>query len=202
MFKRRKPLTLLETVQELFWPSMGWKRAAIYTKHRLIRISDTTHKIAFGLSIGLGVSFTPLLGTHFIQAGIIAYLLRANIFAAMMGTFVGNPWTFPFFWWGGLSLGKFLFGLWGIEGAGTLPDELTVPVVWDLMWTEPMTIFLPWMLGGYILVVATMPFSYPVYYFFIKGAQAARAKQIARKRKKAGERMKKSFNKNLQSPPT
>lgn len=183
MFKRRKPLTLLETAKQLFWPSMGWKRAAIYTKNRLIRLSDTTHSIALGLSIGMGVSFTPLLGTHFIQAGILAWLFRGNVFAAMMGTFVGNPWTFPFFWWGGFSLGRYFFGILGISGAGDLPAELTVSIAWDMIWTDPMSLFLPWMLGGYILVIATIPFSYPVYYTLIKAAKAARAKTISIKKR-------------------
>ena len=183
MFKRRKPLTLTETARQVFWPSMGWKRAFFYSKHRLVRLSDTTHNIALGLAIGMGVSFTPLLGTHFIQAGILAWLLRANIFSAMMGTFIGNPWTFPFIWWGGISLGKFLFSLWGIEGTGTIPDDLTVRIVWDMMMTEPMTLFLPWMLGGYILVIATMPISYPMYYYLITGAKSARAKVIAKRRR-------------------
>ncbi|PCJ01584.1 MAG: hypothetical protein COB14_03725 [Alphaproteobacteria bacterium] len=183
MFKRRKPLSLLETTRELFWPSMGWKRALVYTKNRLIRLSDTTHSIALGLSIGMGVSFTPLLGTHFIQAGILAWLFRGNVFSAMMGTFVGNPWTFPFFWWGGFSLGRYFFEILGIEGAGALPDTLTVSLALEMMTTEPMTLFMPWMLGGYILVVATIPFSYPVYYTLIKAAKAARAKTIAHKQK-------------------
>lgn len=172
-------------VQQLFWPSMGWKRAFFYTKHRLVRLSDTTHNIALGLAIGAGVSFTPLLGTHFIQAGIIAWFLRGNIFAAMMGTFIGNPWTFPFFWWAGLSLGKFLFGVLGINGAGSLPDDLTFSVILNMMVSEPLTLFFPWMLGGYLLIFLTMPFSYPVYYFLIKEAKIvqAKAKEIAKKRK-------------------
>ena len=152
MFKRRKPLTLTQTTKELFWPSMGWKRAFMFTKHRLVRLSDSTHNIALGLSIGMGVSFTPLLGTHFIQAGIIAWLVRANVFSAMMGTFIGNPWTFPFFWWGGFSLGKYLFQLWGIDGAGELPDDLSFEIMWNMILTEPMTLFLPWMLGGYLFI--------------------------------------------------
>ncbi len=182
MFKRRKPLTLTETARQVFWPKMGWKRAFTYSKHRLVRLSDSTHSIALGLAIGTGVSFTPILGSHFIQAGIIAWLVRGNIFSAMMGTFIGNPWTFPFIWWGGISLGKSLFSLWGIEGAGVIPDDLSISIVWNMMMTEPMTLFLPWMLGGYILVVATMPISYPIYYFLIRGAKSARAKVKEKRR--------------------
>ncbi len=184
MFKRRKPLTLTQMTKELFWPSMGWKRAYMMTKYRIIRLSDSVHSIALGLSIGLGVSFSPILGTHFIQAGIIAWALRANVFTSMIGTFVGNPWTFPFLWWGGFSLGKYLFALWGLQVGGELPDHMTLAIFWDLLQTDFWSIALPWLLGGYILLFATMPFSYPIYYFFVKGAKAARAKAIARKRKK------------------
>lgn len=179
MFKRRKPLTLLQIVREAFWPSMGIKRSIIYIKHRLLRVADTSHSIALGLAIGFGVSFTPLLGTHFIQAGCIAYVCRGNIFSAMMGTFVGNPWTFPFFWWSGYSFGSFLFGFFGIEGTGTLPEDSSLSVLWEIVKTQPLTLFLPWMLGGYILCAAVVPLVYPVYFFIVRAGKAARRKALA-----------------------
>ena len=84
-------------------------------------------------------------------------------------------WLFPW---------AVFFDLWGIEGAGDLPDELTVSIALDMMMTEPMTLFMPWMLGGYMLVVLTIPFSYPIYFLLIKGAKAARARVIKRKQEK------------------
>ena len=44
------------------------------------------------------VSFTPLLGLHFLLAIIFAYMIRGNFIAALIGTVVGNPITFPFIW--------------------------------------------------------------------------------------------------------
>ena len=90
MFQRREALTLKQKAKEFLWPSMGWKRTYKYVKFRLVRLSDTTHKIALGLAFGVSVSFTPLLGTHFIQAGILAYLFRANLLSAIIGTFIGG----------------------------------------------------------------------------------------------------------------
>ena len=197
MFKRRKPLSLSETAQQIFWPSMGWKRSILYTKHRLLRVSDTTHSIALGLAIGLGVSFTPLLGTHFLQAGIIAFLLRGNVFTAMIGTWIGNPWTFPFFWWAGLSFGSFLFSFFGIQGASDIPDALTLSTIWDLAWTEPLTLFFPWMLGGYILLVLSIPPSYLLYYKMIHSAKKAR--EVAREKARA-LKLKKPKSKSLKAP--
>lgn len=91
MFKRRKPLSFWNNLRQFFWPDMGWMRSLKYVRHRLVRVADTTHKIALGLAIGAAVSFTPLVGTHFVQAGLFAFVLRGNVFSAMIGTFVGNP---------------------------------------------------------------------------------------------------------------
>lgn len=184
MFKRRKPLTIAQTIRQLFWPSMGIKRAMIYLKHRLLRIADSSHNIALGLAIGFGVSFTPLLGTHFIQAGLISYIFRGNIFAAIMGTFVGNPWTFPFFWWSGYTFGSFMFSVLGIDGVGDMPDQLTADILWNLIATQPMTLFLPWMLGGYILAVITILATYPVYFFLVEAGKKARAQKIEKRKNK------------------
>ncbi len=190
MFKRRKPLTFIQLIGEIFWPSMGWKRAFIYAKHRLLRISDTTHNLALGLAIGAGTSFSPLLGTHFIQAGILALITKGNAFAAMMGTFFGNPWTFPFIWWSSFSLGRFLFNVLGIAGSAALPDKLTFPIMWELAKTHPMELFLPWMLGGYIMMFAVIPPAYFIYFQLIRVAKKAKARAKAlRQEKRNKERL-------------
>ena len=91
---------------------MGLKRAMVYLKHRTLRISDSAHKVALGLALGLGVSFTPCW-VLFLQAALYGYIFRGNIFAAVLGTFVGNPWTFPFFWWAGFSFGRVMYDVLG-----------------------------------------------------------------------------------------
>jgi len=174
MFQRRKKRTTLQNIKELFWPSMGWVRACVYTKHRIIRLSDSSHKIALGLAIGVGISFTPLLGTHFIQAGFLAYIFRANFLASLVGTFAGNPWTFPFMWWAAMTLGSFLFEAFGLPASVALPDEMSWSVVMDTIKNEPFRIFAPWFVGGYILALLTVPFSYSAFYHLVSGAKVAR----------------------------
>ncbi|HOO81676.1 MAG TPA: DUF2062 domain-containing protein [Alphaproteobacteria bacterium] len=176
MFKRRTPRTVLQNIRELFWPSMGWVRAAHYTKHRVVRLSDSTQKIAFGLAIGVAISFTPILGTHFVQAGFLAYVLRANFLAALIGTFAGNPWTFPFMWWAAISLGSFIFQLLGLPAEAALPEHADFWVIWDLIKSEPYRIFAPWFVGGYLLGALTVPLTYSLFYRLVGSAQAARKK--------------------------
>lgn len=179
MFQRRKKIPLHKSVQEFFWPSMGWRRTFLYVKHRILRLSDSTHKIALGLSFGLAVSFSPLLGTHFIQAAILAYIFRANILTALLGTFFGNPWTFPFMWWASISLGSFLFGIFGLPVSDTLPQHASLEVMWDLLRHDPRRILFPWLLGGYLSALLSMPVTYAIFFYLIRTAKAARHAHLA-----------------------
>lgn len=185
MFKRNKPRTILQNTREMFWPSMGWIRAFHYTRHRVVRLSDTTHKIALGLALGAGISFTPLLGTHFIQAGALAYMLRANFISALIGTFVGNPWTFPFMWWAAISLGSYLLGLFGVSASATLPEHVDFSTLWEIFRNEPVRIFLPWALGGYLICFTSLIVTYPMFYRLVRTAKKARTKARLRKVRKA-----------------
>jgi uncharacterized protein (DUF2062 family) len=176
MFKRRRPLTKWEKIREAGWPSMGWRRMFRYTRHRLIRLSDSTHKIAAGLAVGFSVSFSPLVGTHFIQCALICYLLRFNLIAALIGTAVGNPWTYPFIWWGSYELGVMLLEIVGASAGAGLPQDVTFSSVWQIIETQPMQIFLPWMLGAHLIALLCWFPAYFVYYYLITGARAARKK--------------------------
>lgn len=176
MFKRRKPLTKLQHVRELFWPSMGWGRAIKYAYLRMVRLSDTTHSIALGLAIGVAISFNPLLGTHFIQAALFAWLLRANVLCAIIGTCLGNPWTFPFMWWGGIKFGAWIFRIFGLDASEALPHHIDFNVIVDMMRHNPFELLLPWTIGAYILGILLMPIVYIISYRMILAGKLARQK--------------------------
>lgn len=152
---------------------MGYARAFKYTKLRLARIADTSHKIALGLALGLGISFTPIIGTHIIQAAILSFILRGNILASTIGTLIGNPATFPFMWGSAILLGSYIFDLCGFEASATVPEVMSLENVWQLIKSDPFRIFLPWALGGYILAFAAIPLTYPVFLTAIKGFKLA-----------------------------
>ena len=96
VFKRKKKLTIFKNLKSLFFPERGWRRAIEYISHRIRRLPDTPHRIALGLSFGVLASFSPLFGFHFLLGAFLAYLFSANVFASILGTFFGNPITFPF----------------------------------------------------------------------------------------------------------
>ena len=78
-------------------------------KLKVFRIRDFPEAVAIGLSWGAAVSFTPLLGFHLIICYLGTWLMRGNLIAATVGTIIGNPWTFPFFFYIDYKIGLFFF---------------------------------------------------------------------------------------------
>lgn len=98
MFKRRTQQPVHHRVGYVLWPRTGWSRAVRYLGHRVLRLHGTPYTIAAGIACGVAVSFTPLVGGHLVLAAFFAWLIGGNIIAALIGTAMGNPWTFPFIW--------------------------------------------------------------------------------------------------------
>ena len=111
MFKRRNKQTYSQWIAEFLYPRKGWRRGIDYVSHRIKRLPDTPHKIALGIACGAFVTFTPLFGLHFFLAWFLAVMFRGNVLAAILGTFVGNPITFPFIAATSYQLGLTILGM-------------------------------------------------------------------------------------------
>ena len=98
----------------MLYPRGGWRRAASYMGHRLSRLPDTPERIAKGIAAGMFASCTPLYGLHFVIAALGARVLGGNILAALLGTFLGNPLTFPIIVETSVQLGNWMLG----QGSG------------------------------------------------------------------------------------
>lgn len=110
IFNRRERPTTWQRVREAISPRKGWWRGLDYINKRMRRLPDTPHRVALGFACGAFVSFTPFFGLHFVLAACCAWITRSNILAALFGTVVGNPLTFPFISVGSLYLGRWLLG--------------------------------------------------------------------------------------------
>ncbi|MEM8773577.1 MAG: DUF2062 domain-containing protein [Pseudomonadota bacterium] len=115
VFKRRDKLPWWKAALRFFWPKSGWSRAFQYVQHRVRRLPDPPHRIARGIFSGVFVTFSPFFGLHFFLAAGLAWVLRGNIVAALLSTFVGNPLTFVPIGAASLQTGYFLLGLRGVE---------------------------------------------------------------------------------------
>ncbi|MBD3664609.1 DUF2062 domain-containing protein [Sulfitobacter sp. TSTF-M16] len=116
IFKRRDPKPTLRAIAEFLWPRGGWTRAFHYVKHRMRRLPDSPERIARGIWAGVFVTFTPLFGFHFVFAALLARLMKGNIVASLMATFVGNPLTFVFIALASLKTGHWVLGTEMTEG--------------------------------------------------------------------------------------
>ncbi len=110
LFRRRTPPGIGEKLRVWIWPRRSWVRSSQYVSKRIFRLTGSPHTIAAGVAAGVFASFTPFMGLHFIIAFMVAYVLAGNMIAAALGTFVGNPLTFPFIWASTFSFGRFILG--------------------------------------------------------------------------------------------
>lgn len=110
VFKRRDKPPVLTRLREAVAPRRGWRRGLEYLGHRVRRLPDTPHRVAFGFAVGVWASFTPFFGAHLLLAAAVARLLRGNVVASLIGTLVGNPLTFPLIAAMSLALGRRILG--------------------------------------------------------------------------------------------
>jgi uncharacterized protein len=197
VFKRRTRQSLPRRLIEAFFPRGGWARATSYIMHRLRRLPDTPHRICVGIAAGTFVSFLPLWGFHFLLAALFAWMFRGNILAALLGTFFGNPVTFPLIAVGSLELGNWLMGNHGsmkfvevMMATGNATSELTSnlwgwligeKVYWGRLQLFLGRVFFPFMLGGTILGI---PCSVAMYYLclpLVRAYQRSRYQKLKKR---------------------
>ena len=158
LFRRKKP-TVFSGVASFFWPQKGFVRGWIYLMLRILRIRSSDYSLAAGIASGVAVSFTPLIGFHFVLAGVLAWLVRGNMLMAMIGTVVGNPWTFPLIWVVIHSV-----GIW-ILGTPTTETDVSM-LSYEILMESPGSVLVSMMLGGLVtgsitgLIVFALSYSY------------------------------------------
>ena len=154
---------------------------------RLVNLRASPHEIALGCAVGAFVSVTPLLGVQTILAVLLASLLRGSVPAAIAGTFVGNPLSWPFIWASTYAMGLQIVGFEGMLDPATFQHNMllvwaaviehspqlldaTVTLLWPLVW--------PMLAGSIPLGLLT---GAVVYYICRNGVQAWRDRRMTRR---------------------
>jgi hypothetical protein len=153
LFRRREKRGLRERLMAGLWPRIGWRGTARYYLLRLRRLPGTPARIALGVACGAVLAPSPFVGLHLIMAGALAWLLRANIPAAVLSALVvGNPWVLPLWFAFDYWLGRQLLGT---TANSALPASLSLQ---DLV-ADPLGLLTPLLLGaaliGPVLAVIT-----------------------------------------------
>ncbi len=177
MFRRRhRPW--FDRLRALVWPRGGWRRASAYFGHRVRRMPGSPHSIAAGLACGVAVSFTPLVGFHFVLAALMSWAIGGSILAAAVGTVIGNPWTFPFIWFVSYRAGSWVVG----EAAPVAPPgEFTMAFIIE----NPEAILLPMMIGGLPMAIGAWLLSFWLVRRAVARYQRMRRMRIRRRRQRA-----------------
>ena len=110
LFRRREAESVLERMRVHLWPRRSWSRSSRYIVYRLRRLCDTPHAVALGFAVGVFTAVTPFLGTHMAMAALLAWVIGGSVVAALLGTFIGNPLTYPVFWYSTYEVGDLMLG--------------------------------------------------------------------------------------------
>jgi uncharacterized protein len=62
---------------------------------QLLHTHDTPHRTAAAFALGVFLGFSPLLGLHAILGLVLAFLLRLNRVAVLLGVYSNLPWILP-----------------------------------------------------------------------------------------------------------
>jgi uncharacterized protein (DUF2062 family) len=136
---------------------------------RILRVRATPHEVALGAALGVFAACTPFIGLQMALAGLLAFLLRVSIPAALIATFVGNPLSWPAIWSASYIAGAWVLGLdpayatdHFTESANVLgatlmaptPDKLNAAAV------NLSPIWKPLLVGGLLVGMVAAVFSY------------------------------------------
>lgn len=203
VFKRRQPRGWWSWFRQFFYPDGGFRRATRYVVHRMRRLPDEPHRIARGIFAGCLIGFLPLPGLQFVGAAGLAWLMRGNILAALLGTFNSNPVTTPFFAVAAISLGHWMLGiqtpltaeaigkafadaggdLWG----NVMAIFTDAPAHWEGLVNFWQTIYVPYFIGalgpGIVLSLGFYYATIPLVHAYQK-SRAAKSKDRGERRRK------------------
>ncbi|MBL4790518.1 MAG: DUF2062 domain-containing protein [Kordiimonadaceae bacterium] len=192
LFRRKHQLPLWRRVIGWLWPRTGLKRAWTYIFHRIGRLPGTTHSIAAGLASGAAVSFTPFLGLHFLLGFVLAWFTRGNMWAAAIGTVVGNPWTFPLIFALTSAIGAFLLGQ---DVSAYVP-----PLSFVTLWEDPMAYMASFIPIVFPLLIGGIPVAIFVWIVCYIGVKSAITSYRARRQARLALKMKLQESQNMGGP--
>ncbi|RUP00692.1 DUF2062 domain-containing protein [Hyphomicrobium sp.] len=140
-----------------------------YLWRRVLLVRATPHEVALGFAIGVFTACTPFLGVQTITACILAFMLRVSMPAALLGTLIGNPVSWPAIWSASYVSGALLLGLDPTYAADHLSETANAlgatlaapsPETLDTAVTNLSPIIEPMMVGGLLVGLIAAVFSY------------------------------------------
>lgn len=124
------------------WRNIGILRQAKLILVRFVRLRGEPEEVAKGIALGILIGMTPTFGLQMIIAIFLAYLLKENRLAALVGVWITNPVTAPVIYAIEYEIGRILLKMPRAE----LPGELSFGAFANLSYD----VLAPLWLGGTI----------------------------------------------------
>lgn len=128
----------------------------------LAGVEDTAERIALAFALGVLVGFSPLLGLHTVLALLLAFVLRLNRVALLVGAWVNLPWIMVPYYSLAAWMGSYLTAT---PAEMRLPEagfsELFSPMFWGGVLSQ-WRLLLPVAVGSSILAPALAAAAYPL----------------------------------------
>lgn len=164
------------------WPSDGESAAPKRSfKDRFLEMlgrEDVPERVAASFAIGVAISFTPLLGLHWVMALALAFLLKLNKLDVLLGTLVVNPLTLGPVSAVAIPLGRFVLKARS-EAVTHLPmAELMTREFWSSSRPAVRAMGLQWATGMFVLTVVAGAATYVILLRALRSRQRARAEGI------------------------
>jgi uncharacterized protein (DUF2062 family) len=195
LFRSRETPGFYERVRRWAWPRTSWHRSIRYFSKRIVRLTASPHAVAAGVAAGVFASATPFLGFHLVITIVLAYLLRGNMLAGVIGSFVGNPVTLPIFWFADYEVGNFILGKRpppvDDAASGSVMDKIGGVPFWSPDQIGPLIhkvwpILLPTAIGSLIVGVAMALIFYVGVRFGLQAYQGERRRRLLERRSATG----------------
>jgi uncharacterized protein (TIGR03546 family) len=132
---------------------------------KALRLNNTPHEIALGVSIGVFIAILPLYGLHTLLVVIFAMMIpHANKIAILLGTNISLPPTVPFITWVGYEIGRFFLNKSYPPFNLAYFTKINFQIIKDL--------YLPLFIGSFILGIISAIIFYFIALFIVKKIQA------------------------------
>lgn len=153
------------------------KRLIRYNYLKVLRLKTSSHSIALGLALGAFGGCLPALPAIPLQSLVglaLAFIFRASKIAALLGTWVSNPFNWVFFYWAEYKIGSLIIPL------DIKIDPLSMNIQ-ELVSLGAKGI-LVLMIGGAILGIPIGLLTYAISLPLIRSYRKRRALRLLRKR--------------------
>ncbi len=154
-------------------------------------LQDTPHRIALGIACGVFCSPLPMFG-QMVLGMILARLFRGNVVASLPWTWISNPFTTPFIWYGGYRFGMLItpgdWPLFSFKRISEIVEKFTNLSLADGFssgYEIVVEIFIPLLVGTIVFGLIGAVMSYVIAIRSVEKLQKRRAERFAQWRQPA-----------------